>query len=155
MCIFLSQCSCYLRIDSRKWYSFVMCQFYSIFLNFWETIILFSIVAAPSYIPPALHKGSLFPTPLPALFICHLFDNSYSDSCDIVVLICISLISGAEYFFICMLAIYMSFEKSSALFFKWVFFFFLILSCMSCLCILDVNLLWDMFICKYIFLVSR
>ena len=129
MCSFLSQCSCYLCIDSQKWYSLVMWQFYSIFLNFWETIILFSTVAAPSYIPPAVHEGSLFSTPLPALFICYLFDDSYSDSCDIVVLICISLISGAEFFFnICMLAVCMSFEKhlfrSSAHFFNWVFVLF-------------------------------
>ena len=63
-------------------------------LNFWGTALLFSIVAAPIYIPTSVLEGSLFSTALPTFAVSCRFDNSYSNKCEwrcTVALICISL----------------------------------------------------------------
>ena len=50
-----------------------------------------------------MYKDSLISTPLSTLTI-YVFDNSHSNKYEVIfhmVLICISIISGVEYFFIC------------------------------------------------------
>ena len=50
-----------------------------LFLVFWGTSTLFSIVAVPTYIPTNSVGGSLFFTPSPAFVICRLFNDGHSD----------------------------------------------------------------------------
>ena len=131
-----------------------------LFLVFWGNSILFSIRAALVYIPTSSMLGFPFLHIFYLLFVALLTVAILTSvkRYHIFILICISMmISDIEQLLKCLLAICITFlEKylfrSSAHFFNWVVF--LMLSCMSCLYMLGINLLL-VSICKYFLPFSR
>ena len=82
----------------------------TLFLVFWGTSILFSMVAAPTYIPTNSVEGFLFLHTLSTICFCWHFNDSHSDWYEVVPhCICISLIiSNDGHIFMCLLVICLS-----------------------------------------------
>ena len=145
-------------IQKSLWYSdFVTLDIYPevrlldhmvvLFLIFWKTSVLFSIMAVPVYIPTSSAQGSPFPCNLTS--ICYLLSFFTIDSLTgvkwylIVVSTCISLMmSDVEYVFMYLLALVCLLWKniySGCLPILIGLFVFLLLSCMSSLYIFSIN----------------
>ena len=117
-----------------------------LFLVFWETL-LFAIVAALITFPPTVYKFPYSPHSRQRLLSVVLLMIAILTGMKWYLVVLISLMtSGVEHHFICLLAIcILSLEKcvNSSEHFEIELLIVLMWSCMSCLYILDINPLLD------------
>ena len=99
--------------------------------------------------PPTVQECSLFSTPSPAFTVCRLFDEGHSDQCEMISHCSFDLhFSNNEQcwasFHVFVSHLYVFFGEMSVRSFPHFLiglFVFLVLSCMSCLYILEINAL--------------
>ena len=117
----------------------------ALYLVFWGTFILFSIVVVPIYFPPTMKKCSIFSISSPALVVCWLVNSNW---CEVVPQCNFYLhFSNNEW---CWAFVSCACWPSTGhwrnaylgllpIFWSGCFFLLLLLSCMSCLYILEIK----------------
>ena len=134
----------FLGVYAQQWNCWVIWQFYFQVLRNLHTVLHSGHTSLYSH---QQYKRVLFSTPSPAFIVCRLFDDSHAERCEMVPHCGLDehflIMSNVEHLYMCLLTIYRSsLEKclfSSLAHFLIGSFVFLVLSCMSCLYILEFN----------------